>query len=225
MYKSIKELRNKHTGEDIWIITAGSSMDYITEDFFDNKTTISVNDMVQYFKTTYLVMKDCMKPKFRDAVKYANDFNVPLLFTKFHEGKGNSKLNEVVNSNSYVFDHNPKANSFTQEIQELKEDEIVSSRSTITTAMHVAAYFGAKNIILCGHDCGTLNGNLYYKKYRPGGKHPKQYWGGLEGAIAQYEDQTAITRDYLKKKYNCNIVSLNPFLNLGLEGNKHLPIQ
>jgi hypothetical protein len=31
--------------------------------------------------------------------------------------------------------------------------------------MHLAAYMGAKNIILIGHDCGTLNGEPNFKDY------------------------------------------------------------
>ena len=223
MYKSIKELKNKHLKEDIWVITAGSSMDYVPKNLFDNKVTISVNDMVQHFKSDYLVMKDCMKPKFAHTLEYAKKFNIPLLFSKHHEGKSQSQLNNVSNPNSYVFEHNPKLNPFKDEINNLKEDEIINSRSTITTAMHIAAYMGAKNIILCGHDCGTINNKLYYKNYLPAGKHPKQWWGNIEGAISQYEDQTAITREYLKKKYDSNVVSLNPFINFNLENNQYTP--
>ena len=31
------------------------------------------------------------------------------------------------------------------------------SRSTVTSAIHLAAYMSAKNIILVGHDCGFIN--------------------------------------------------------------------
>ena len=221
-YKSIKELKNKHKYQDIWVISAGSSMDYVPKSLFNNKTTIGVNDMIKYFKCDYLVMKDCMKPKFKGAVDYSDEFNIPLIFSKYHEGKSLSSLNKIKNQNSYIFEHNPKLKPFLDEIKELKEDEIVNSRSTITSAIHIAAYMGAKNIILCGHDCGVINGNLYYKKYLPGGKHP---WSGIEHAISKYEDQTAITRDYLKEKYNCNVVSLNPFINFDLEGNQYNPLK
>ena len=49
MNKSITELRNIHKGQDIWIIGAGSSMDYVDPSFFENKITIGVNQMFQYF--------------------------------------------------------------------------------------------------------------------------------------------------------------------------------
>ncbi len=219
MSKNLLELKNKHLGKDIWIISAGSSMDYISKDFFNEKICITVNDMVKHFDCSYVVMKDCHKPKFSEAIKYSLEKNIPLIYSKYHEGKSRSRLNNPTHSNSYFFDHNPKINHFHEEILNLKEDEIIVSRSTITSAMHVAAYMGAKNIILCGHDCGTIDGDLYYSKYRPGNKHPLEYWpDGLKNAISKYEGQSMLTRQLLKERYNCNIVSLNPFISFNLEG-------
>ena len=40
MYNSIKDLKNIHVGEDIWIICAGSSMNYFNPDVFNNKIYI-----------------------------------------------------------------------------------------------------------------------------------------------------------------------------------------
>ena len=39
-YKNLKELKNKYQGEDIWVILAGSSMDYVSDEFFKNKIVI-----------------------------------------------------------------------------------------------------------------------------------------------------------------------------------------
>ena len=49
MYKSIKELKNKHQGEDIWILLAGSSMNYVNNSFFENKITVGQNQMFKHF--------------------------------------------------------------------------------------------------------------------------------------------------------------------------------
>ena len=40
--KSFEELKNKHKGEDIWLVLAGSSMDYVSSDFFKNKKVVQV---------------------------------------------------------------------------------------------------------------------------------------------------------------------------------------
>ena len=38
--KSIIELKNKHQGDDIYILASGKSVDFFNEDFFDNKIVI-----------------------------------------------------------------------------------------------------------------------------------------------------------------------------------------
>ena len=41
--KGIIELKNKHQGEDIYVLASGKSVDFFNEDFFDNKIVIGVN--------------------------------------------------------------------------------------------------------------------------------------------------------------------------------------
>ena len=41
---------------------------------------------------------------------------------------------------------------------ELGTNVKIVSFSTIVSGIHLAAYMGAKNIILVGHDCGTIDG-------------------------------------------------------------------
>jgi len=37
----------------------------------------------------------------------------------------------------------------------------------------------------------------------------------------QIDNDTELLRDYLNKRYGCNVHSLNPFLNFELEGHKY----
>ena len=41
----MKELKNIYKNKDIWILLAGSSMDYIDTSFFEGKITIGQNQM------------------------------------------------------------------------------------------------------------------------------------------------------------------------------------
>ena len=51
-----------------------------------------------------------------------------------------------------------------------RDNKLIVSGSTITTAIHLAAHMGAKYIILLGHDCGTLDGeNNFLKKCKKSG--------------------------------------------------------
>lgn len=222
----MKQLKNKHKGEDIWLLLAGSSMDYVDKSFFEGKITIGQNQMYKIFPCSYVVMKDCMEePRFPRSIRELNEKNIPLIYAEYHGGKKQGKKNIVEHSNSYCFTHNDRTPNvhLKDEIPLLKEDDIITSRSTVTTLMHIAAYMGAKNIILCGHDCGTLNDNLYAKGYIETDWHSAGNWGGINTFLGKLPKDSMMVREYLKERYGVNIYSLNPFINLGLENHSYKP--
>ena len=221
-YKNLKELKNKHKGEDIWIILAGSSMDYVSKDFFENKIVVGQNQIFKHYPCDYIIMKDCMEePRFPRSIKQCDKLGIPLIFSKGYKGYYDKERNEPQHSNAYSFDHNPRRSTFDYELENLGEDEIIVSRSSVTSMIHIAAYLGAKNIILCGHDCGTLDGNLYYDGYIEKDWISAGNWSGINEFMSKIELQSQKVRQFLMDKYDCNIHSLNPFLNLGLEGHKY----
>tara|TARA_R110002153_G_scaffold232510_3_gene385805 strand:- start:1417 stop:2085 length:669 start_codon:yes stop_codon:yes gene_type:complete len=218
----MKGLKNIHKGKDIWLLLAGSSMDHINQSFFEGKITIGQNHMFKLFPCNYIVMKDCLeKPRFPRSIEELNKLGIPLIYSKHYKGHATSEENIVQHDNAHCFSHNPRKEGvwLKDEIPNLQEDDIIVSRSTVTTLMHIAAYMGAKNIILCGHDCGKLDNNLYTKGYIE-----KDWilakWSGIDSFIGKLEDESKLVRDYLQKRYGVNIHSINPFLNLGLEGHK-----
>ena len=223
MYKSLKELKNKHQGEDIWILLAGSSMNYIHNSFFENKITIGQNQMFKHFKCDYIVMKDCMEePRFPRSIKKCKDLNIPLIFSEYYKGHLNKGKNTPEYKEAYKFSHNPRTEDIEIEINNLSDDEIIVSKSSVTSLIHIAAYMGAKNVILCGHDCGTIDGDLYFEGYVEKDWVSAGNWGGINSFMSSIERQSQLVRGYLMEKYNCNIHSLNPFLNLGLEEHKFI---
>ena len=168
-------------------------------------------------------MKDCMEePRFPRSISELKERNIPLLFSEHYKGHSKEVLNTPEYENAYMFKHNNRELSLDQEVHKLYEDEIIVSRSTVTSLMHIAAYMGAKNIMLCGHDCGTINGNLYYQGYLEEDWISSGNWSGINSWMSSLEKESQIVRWMLKEKYNCNIHSLNPFLNLGLESNNFI---
>ena len=70
MYKNISELKNKYKGEDIWIVLAGSSMNYVSDSFFENKIVLGANQVYKHYSCDYIVMKDCMEtPRYTRSVQ------------------------------------------------------------------------------------------------------------------------------------------------------------
>ena len=223
MYKSISELKNKYTGQDIWIVLAGSSMDYVSSDFFENKIVLGVNQVYKHYPCNYIVMKDCMeKPRYTRSVEQCDSNNIPLIFPEYYKGDDGKEKNTPNHKNAYVFKHNSKKTEFDCNINNLGEDEILVSKSTVTSMIHIGAYMGAKNIILCGHDCGRLDDNLYYEGYMEKDWISSENWSGIDAHTSKIEIETQKTRMYILEKYGCNVHSLNPFLNFGLEGHKYV---
>jgi len=223
--KSLQDFKNIHKNGDIYILASGKSVDFIDNSFFENKIVIGINQAYKKFECKYLVRKEC---KLIDTVLKDNK-NAVHFISNGDCGGGNNKNTQFIKKNNYdkannivIYHHNNNTCKVPNNLPE--NDKLVTSYSTITTGIHLAAYMGAKNIILVGHDCGTLNGECNFKGYHTdetykitwkNGKRDYKEW------LKNIESQTIEVRRLIKDKYGCNIYSLNPFINFGLENNEY----
>lgn len=217
--KSLEKLKNVHEGEDIYILAAGASLDYIPSSFFDGKTTVGVNRVGKFLRCDYVVTKDSTG---FDSIKQGCIGSPKILLSKYETGDPGRSLNYMDGEDVFVFDHfskpaqQPQTHLISTDI-----DKLVVSFSTITTALHAAAYMGAKNIIVCGHDCGTINGKSAIDGYH---QDLPPHQGSDQGYIfwlKQIQHHTTEVRDKIKEEYGCSVVSLNPFINFSLEGHTY----
>lgn len=219
---TFKDFYNIHKGEDIYIIASGSSMNWVNPSFFENKISIGVNHVYRKYKSTYFIGKDAAA--FPDSmINHKNVKGSKIFATEHNAGNvKHKKLNSIprlVKSGIIFFKHIPNRSTTIPPMKNLNEKMIVSW-STITTAMHIAAYMGAKNIILCGHDCGTINKKECFDGYHTDLKEtPWKNWNEYINWLSKIESQTLTVKKMLKDFYGCNIYSLNPFINFNLEGN------
>jgi hypothetical protein len=206
------ELKNIHPDSDIWVIASGSSTGFIEPDFFDNKISIGVNRVWMRYPTTYIVVKEGVV--LQDAINKGNGAKV--IASKYNCGQVGSRLNKA-HGDFYYFEH--RNNGLERvDLEAVGGDEIVVSFSTITSAMHMAAYMGAKNILLVGHDCGFIDGMINFEGYPDNLMKSEQFYRDF---LSRIEPQSILVRDKLQEVYNCNIYSLNPFLNLGMEDHSY----
>lgn len=215
--KGIRELRNKHQGEDIWVVASGPSTGFVEPGFFANKVTIGVNRVWSRLVPNYLVIKE------HTILPEALSYGVPVVCSRYHCGNTRYAFNpgpatRPGDGELYWFEHvnNELTRMDLDVVGDL--DKLVVSYSTITSAIHLAAYMGAANILLVGHDCGKLDGQVNYPGYgRPLIDKDNFY----EQFIRDIEPQTLALREKLAEVYGCRIYSLNPFLNLGMEGHRY----
>jgi carbonic anhydrase len=210
--KPIRELKNIHEGYDIYVVASGASAGYIDQSFFDNKLAIGVNQIWKRFTNLdYIVRKD--SNRMAVTIEASKQFGFKTICSAYDCGTLRLARNEGAD---YVFEHlNNKMDRI--DLSVVGTDKIVVSFSTITSAIHIAAYMGAANIIIVGHDCGLLDGMMNIAEYDES-PHGAQFYRDF---ITRIEPQTIALRAKLKEVYGCNVYSLNPFINFGLEGHKY----
>jgi hypothetical protein len=134
----------------------------------------------------------------------------------------------------WEFDHLPNRVQQPPDLAPIgSPDRLVVSWSTITTAIHFAAYLGAANIIVCGHDCGFIDGLANYTGYydhvapiAPGARADTDArYAAYARIISGLERQTMQVRDRIREVYGCSVHGLNPFVSLALEGHVHHAIE
>lgn len=206
---STTKLMGIHAGQDIWVIASGPSAGFVDPGFFDGKITIGVNRVWTKFETDYLVVKEGA------VLQAAIAAGAKVVASKHNCGtiayaENRAKTNGV---DYYVFEH--ADNQVEQpDLSVIGTDKIVVSFSTITSAMHLAAYMGAANILLVGHDCGTIDGKTNFDGYPDNLMRSEKFYRDF---LSRIEPQTRMVRDQLMAVYNCRVYSLNPWINLGLE--------
>jgi hypothetical protein len=215
----IKHYNNIHKNKDIYVLASGKSVDFIDNSFFGNKIIIGVNQAYKKVKCSYLVRKEY---KLIDESIRLNPTTLHFI-SKGDCGANNNKNISYIKENNIkcvVYNHDHNTCSMPPILPD--NDKLVVSYSTITTAIHLAAYMGAKNIILIGHDCGTINNEPNFKNYHNENTYKISWKNGKKDYtewLKKIESQTIQLKKMLYDKYKCNIYSLNPFINFNLEGN------
>jgi len=215
------ELKNIYKDQDIWVIGSGTSMQFIAKDFFKNKVTIGPCQVWKYFELDYNLHKH------QEFVQEAIDNKQIVIASKHDCGDIDQPLNEY--QSHFIFTHKrgrfgELETNFVENLKSIgKDDDIFVSYSTISSCIHLAAYMGAKNIMLCGHDCGWIDNKSHMFDY---GKrliefHKNDFNKYHNMWFKRVEEDSIRLRQKLKEIYKCNIYSLNPFINLGLEGHKY----
>lgn len=211
---SIIELKNIHCNDDIWVLGSGPSLNHIDPSFFDNKIVIGTNRIGQWIRCNYIVAKDSRG--FGEIKKCIG--NPHIIISEYTHGNQAHEKN-VFNGPCHIFQHLQNIEVPRTEI--IGTDKIVVSHSTITSALHIAAYMGAKNSILVGHDCGSIDGKYtidgYYNDITPAqGENNYKKWVSKD-----IESHTITVINKLKEVYGVNVHSLNPFINFGLEDHSY----
>ena len=226
----INKLYNLHLDEDIYVLCSGPSVDYISKDFFRNKTVISVNRSYSVFDIDickYVIFQDYNEDIIEDVFNSAVNLIIPEraggrnALKSFKEWEWFFFEREFPNYNSeqlFYFEHlENSVGELPNNLPWKDPKHLLINKCTTNSALHLAAHLGAANIILVGHDGGSLDGEVHSKTYwrqANEGDYREDYLDWMKGNL----QLTSEIKTQLIKHFNVNIYSLNPFLSLALDG-------
>jgi hypothetical protein len=218
--KDITNLCCKHSGHDIYIVGSGASLNFIDKSFFLNKIVIGVNHIYKLIYCNYiithhhnvsdLILSKELNKRFKLIV--ARHESCILNAVRLPENYGNK--------NTYIYDHLNQAYreiDFSPVINldiNNPHNQLITGGTIIVDAIGLAYYLGASNIILCGVDGGTINGSVNANGYY---NHAVNIKNQINHSVVT-NAEIIKARDFLLQ-YGVNIYSLNPFINMGFEGN------
>lgn len=204
MITSIRDLKDIHFGRMIFVVASGKSLDYLPTSVFANQLVVGVNQAYRDFPCDYVVMHH------GDDGQDVINRGMTLVASEYDCGERLRGRN-VYEGDYYTYAHieNPQTSGIDLGALDT-DDRLAISASTTAEAVHFAAHLGASVIVLCGADCGRLDGEINY--------------GGYNGGAGTDPTHIPITEPLLLRLVNAIrrrgvvVCSLNSFINPGMEG-------
>jgi len=204
----LRELASNHFLETIYVLGSGPSLNFLEPSFFDNELVISTNFSARAlrFEPDY-----AFTHYHRNALDLLNDTGVVVSL-----GRDTVTQNPWHGEQPHGLvlvkqdDYRPPGSSWNPlTTHPPKPHSLAYGSSSLHGAMHLAAWMGAKNIVLVGADCGQIDGADRVSNY--------QVKGG-DTLWSLYNNHHKFMKDWLVKEYGVNVYSLNPFINFNFEG-------
>ena len=200
----LEQFRDIHVGDTAWVLGSGATLNFVDPKFFDDKLCFATNFVGREFglKKFY-----CFSHYHQDSFemsKLADFVFVPRLEHGCRSAWPHEEIDNVVLFDS---EHGAPGERFDPFGEHCPDTSLVIGSSGLHGTMHLAAYMGCAHIVLVGADCGTLDGQDRFNGYPTG----DTFWG-------IYNQHLMLMKQWLWQRFGCTVYSLNPFVNLNLEG-------
>ena len=204
----LTELRNRHYGQTVWVVASDASLDYFPDGFWADRAVITVNG--PHTPAWYTVSKNDVGDEGLQPLIDANP-RTQFVVSKFWFGNINHKQTRV--TGAIIFDHaNNRVNLFDPS-RDIPDDpnRLLVSYSTLGSAMHLAAYMGARTCMMVGASGGSFGDKVYVGDYSPDAD---------ETIVSKTSLQTQGIADELCRRYGTDFVTVLPWANLRCGGTK-----
>jgi len=203
-----------------YVLGSGPTLDPIHPSFFDDQNVVATNAVAE--RLGLYERGECRKllthsHYHEETYELAEKYPGYMFWTpqgdRGFEGKpGRTDLNNV-----FHYPHKPTSFNFT--VDGAWPDNptgLVVGSTSVHGSIHLACKFGASHVILVGVDCGMLDGKANQHGYVSGNLDSPDPMAWL----ARWELHLRQVTNRLQQEYEVRIHSLNPFLNLNLEGHE-----
>jgi hypothetical protein len=213
---ALADLFGRHPGSDIYVVGSGVTLEHFDPEFFAGRIVIAINWVADrrplpatYTLTKYHDIALALSAKYPD---------MGVVVSRHLHGNTAQPTISPERPNLYAFHHraNPSESFQAERDWPTEPGFLVNSHSSITSAMHLAALMGARNILMVGHDAGLLDGRMHFDGYRI---EPdlRTNIGWLEG----FERHSREVKAELVKRFGCRVYGLLPFINARMEGHEY----
>jgi len=163
----LEESRNKHAGEEIFILGSGPSLDDFPDNFFDDKISIAVGDIHQVFPNcTYYF--NIHRQEAAWILKNKPETIHKLICGCPSSGRPDlNQMHEYGNKPMYVLWKVTNYNGFVKAVCSILRGEpcsLADIATSVQPAIQVAAILGAKKITLVGCEAQTTRDRFYVQK-------------------------------------------------------------
>ena len=206
----LEDFRDVHCCKTVYVFGSGATLNYLAPSFFDDKICVATNFAGSVFGLRrYYVFSHYHADSIAEA---ALPQTVAVFTPQREHGTDAEFLGFMPKIVTFPTTTGRPGTSFNPSGKDWPtlDNSLVIGSSSIHGAMHLAAYLGAKFIVLVGADCGTLGGAERVEGYVQG-EHPWEL----------YESHLRDMKQRLWDVYGCQVYSLNPFVNYSLEGTQY----
>ena len=200
--------RGSRKGETAWVLGSGASLNFVPRWFWSDRLIVATNfvgtrlGLDEFYAVTHYHVDAAIIAEQRP--------DVPIIAPRIDQGGIAAIPLPPTAPNIYYINtgHQAYSQFDCAEFWPREPDTLVVGPTSLHMTMHFAQYLGAQHLILVGADCGTLDGASNFTGYAPG-DNPMSVWESSLRDVANHLRSEGVS-----------VMSLNPFVNFGLEGHK-----
>lgn len=204
--------RNAYAGKTVYVLASGASLDHVDPRFFADKFTVAVN---------FIGHELGIRPTFVathyhiDAIAIAAQHPEQVVIVPEHDQGGTNLAPHAPTAEtvwSFPTNQQMYAGFSVDEHWPTEPDSLVVGPTSLHFAMHFAAYLVGPSgfVVLVGADCGTLDDRANRDGHDKGMGWPWDVWAESLPHVANKI-----------RASGTGVMSLNPFVNPGLEGHRY----